>query len=320
MELMINILIFILGMGLLVLASDWLIQVSVKLSFLIKLTPLFIGVGIIGFGTSLPEAGVGITAAIVGAKAIALGNIIGSCIANIGLILGLCAMIVPQKVDKAIFKRELPIMVFAVVLLYLVSLDGFISRPDGMILLICFIGFLVIVYRGAKKSFNAKEAGHFILRKPIKNITSPFTLILLVISFLGLLLGGAFLMVKGGTNLARAFGVSPWVIAITVFAIGTSLPELAASLSASFKKMHNISVGNIIGSNIFNIFFALGVIALIRPLSIKPSLLRFEFPVMLAFSFFLFTTMRTGYKITRKEGMTLFAGYVLFLTVLILKQ
>ena len=319
MEIFFNSLLFLSGLAVLIFTSHWLLQASVKLSFIYRLAPLFIGVGIIGFGTSLPELGVGITAAIVGAKDIALGNIIGSYIANIGLILGLCALIVPAKVDKGLFKRELPIMVSAGILLYLVSLDKVISRLDGVGFLVCFVIFLTVTYRAGKKSFDSKEIKNFPLNRLFRKLESRFMLIGLVVFFLSALVAAAFLMVKGGSKMAELFGISPWIVGITVFAIGTSLPELAASLTASFKKMPSISLGNVVGSNIFNIFFALGVIALIKPIQIEPSLLRFELPVMLIFSFFLFTVMKTGYLITRKEGLCMFIGYIIFITILILK-
>ena len=126
-------------------------------------------------------------------------------------------------------------------------------------------------------------------------------------------------MVRGGVGLAQIFGITPWVIGITIFAIGTSLPELVASLAASYKKVHSISVGNIVGSNIFNILLVVGVVALIRPISLEPSILKFELPVMIAFSLILFTVMKTGYKITRWEGLFMFLGYIGFIFFLLKK-
>jgi cation:H+ antiporter len=322
MEILINGLVLGVGLVILVLSADWLIQTSVKLSILFKLTPLFIGLVVVAFGTSAPEAGVGIVAAIKNAKQIALGNVVGSNIANVGLILGLCALVFPLQVkNKYIFKRELPIMLFSVVLLYVLSFLGqSISRLDGLILIACFFIFCIVSYRGAKDFFDSEEVQDFKFRKIIQKVNSRFTIFTLAfLSLVGIVIG-ADLMVRGGVKLAQIFGISPWLIGITVFAVGTSLPELVASLTASFKKVPSISVGNIVGSNIFNILFVLGVVALIRPIPIEPSVLRFEFPVLLFFSIILFTVMKTEYKISRWEGLVMFLGYLVFLAVLIAKR
>lgn len=274
---------------------------------------MFIGLIVVAFGTSAPEAGVGITAAIMDQKDIALGNIIGSNISNIGLILGLCAMVVPLKVNKSIFKRELPIMLSAVLLFYLLSLDKVIGRLDGVIFIIFFIVFIIVSYKGSKDSFDKGELDNFKFRKIFRKANSkPIIFALAFVSLIGVMLG-AYLMVKSGARLAAIFGISPWIIGITVFAIGTSLPELVASLSASLRKVPSISVGNIVGSNIFNILFVLGIVALIRPIRLSSSLLGFEFLALLFFSVIICIFMRTGYKISRKEGLVLFLSYLIFL-------
>lgn len=304
---------FLLGLIVLIASSDWLIQSSVKLSYIFRLTPLFIGLIVVAFGTSAPEAGVGIMAAVMDQKDIALGNIIGSNISNIGLILGLCAMVVPLKVNKSIFKRELPIMLSAVLLFYLLSLDKVIGRLDGVIFIIFFIVFVIVSYKGSKDSFDQDELDNFKFRKIFRKANSkPIIFALAFVSLIGVMLG-AYLMVRSGARLAAIFGISPWIIGITVFAIGTSLPELVASLSASLRKVPSISVGNIVGSNIFNILFVLGIVALIRPIRLSSSLLGFEFLALLFFSVIICIFMRTGYKISRKEGLVLFLAYLIFL-------
>lgn len=316
----INILLFLIGLALLIISSDWLIQSCVKLSSLLKLSPLFIGIILVAFGTSAPEAGVGIVAAIKNQKEIALGNIVGSNISNIGLILGGCALITPLKINsRSIFKRELPIMLFATVLLFGLSLDLVIDRLDGALFILCFAIFCVLSYKGARIYFHEEEIKTFGYKKIIQAINSRFMLLLLTFIFLLGLVWGADLMVKGGVTLAKIFGVSPWVVGLTVFAIGTSLPELVTSLTASLKKVPSISVGNIVGSNIFNILFVLGIVALIRPIKVSSSILGFEFPVLVSFSFLLLVVMRTGYEITRKEGVIMFFGYIIFLFFLFFK-
>jgi cation:H+ antiporter len=315
-EIVSSIFLFLCGLALLIFSSQWLIQACVKLSILLRLTPLFVGLIIVGFATSTPEAGVGTVAAIKNYEGIALGNIIGSNIANIGLILGLCAIFCPIPVNKNIFKRELPVMFLAVILLYVLSLDRVISRFDGALFIGCLIAFCVVAYRAAKRTFNEREIDSFEFNKFFKKTPHLFVVVVITLLSLGGIIGGADLMVRGGSTLAGLLGVSPWIIGITVFAIGTSLPELVASLTASFKKIPSISVGNIVGSNIFNIFFVLGLVALIRPIPVKPSYLRFEYVIMSIFSMLLLLVMKTQYKITRREGLLMFLGYSVFLFVL----
>ena len=320
MEIASNILLFTIGLILLVISSNWLIQSSVKLSFLLKLTPLFIGAVLIAFGTSAPEAGVGIMAALRNQKGIALGNILGSNIANIGLILGLCAFLKPLKVDKGIFKREMPFLFLSVILFYFLSRDLVLSRFDGIIFIVTFIIFCCTSFYGAKRPGDTDEVKHFKLNKFFDKITAyPGVLLIVLLSLAGIVFG-ADLMVRGGVVLARAFGLTPWFIGITVFALGTSLPELATSLTASFKKVPSIGVGNIVGSNICNILFILGIVALIRPISLDPSILRFEIPALVFFTLILFTVMRTGYRISRIEGLVMFLGYLGFLVSLVIKR
>lgn len=312
--------IFAAGLAVLIYSSDWLIQGSVRLSLLLKLSPLFVGMVIVAFGTSMPEAGVGIMAALRNYKGIALGNVIGSNISNIGLILGICALFQSFSVDKNIFKRELPFMMGGVVLLYLLSLDFMISRADGLILLCGFIAFLAVSYRGARLSFNHPETENFQLKRSVQAITLPSRAGLIIVASLIGLVWGADLMVKSGAALARIWGVRPWLIGVTIFAVGTSLPELAASLTAAFRKLHSISIGNIVGSNIFNILFVVGIVALIRPLPVEPSYLGFEYMVLLLVSFALVWTMKTEYTLTRKEGFFLLSSYVLFIFFLLLRK
>tara|TARA_B100000315_G_scaffold244102_1_gene268231 strand:+ start:989 stop:1945 length:957 start_codon:yes stop_codon:yes gene_type:complete len=314
-----DIIIFIVGLCLLILSSDWLVQSSVKVSSIFKLSPLFIGAVLIAFGTSAPEAGVGIMAALRNQKGIALGNIIGSNISNIGLIVGLCALIRPLEVTKDIFKREVPIMLISVVMFYFLSWDLLISRIDGLIFILLFIVFCFLSYKGSKQSFDDKELSNFTLNKTLKSLNSRLGLFSLILLSLAGIILGADLMVGSGSRIAKIFGVAPWIIGITVFAIGTSLPELFTSLTASLKKASSISVGNIVGSNIFNVLFVLGIVALIRPINVDPSLLKFELPVLLVFSFVFFTVMRLRYRIGRWEGLAMFFGYAAFIFFLLKK-
>lgn len=311
-----------IGLGLLMYGSNLLIQSCVKLSFLFKLTPLFIGVIVLAFGTSAPELAVGIIAAVRNEQLIALGDVIGSNIANIGLVLGLSSLAIPLDVhNRGIFKKELPMMLLSVAMLYLLSLDSILSRIDGAIFIALFILFSIISYRGASADPNSlEELKDFRLSRIFRTIESRWITGLITLVSLLVVLGGAQLMVRAGVRIAEHFGIAPWLIAITVFAVGTSLPELAASVTAAYKKIPSISIGNVIGSNVFNIFLVLGVVSIIQPIVIERSMLGFEFPVLAVFSVFVFVALRSSYRLSRNEGLLMVAGYVLFLAFLIARS
>jgi len=315
-----SVLLFIVGLIILIVSSNWLIQSSIKLSLLFRLTPIFIGAVLIAIGTSAPEAGVGIMAAIRDQKSLALGNILGSNIANIGLVLGLCAIFRPLKIDKNIFKREVPFLLLSIILFCSLSLDLLISRLDGIIFILVFIAFCFVSYFGAKKVSDTSEIKNFKVNKFLDRFNShPPVFLIILFSLIGVVYG-ADIMVRGGVGLAKVFGLSPWIIGITIFAIGTSLPELATSLTASIKRVPSISVGNVVGSNICNILFVLGLVAIIRPINLNPLMLNFEIPALIGFTLLLFTFMRTGYRISRSKGLIMFLGYLIFIVTLIIKR
>lgn len=319
MEIFANIFVLSIGLVLLVFAANWLIQGCVRFSRLLKLSPFFIGIVLVAFGTSVPEGSVGVMAALRGQSIISLGNVLGSNIANIGLVIGLCALLSPIHVaNKNIFKREMLLMLISVLLLFVLTLDLVISRFDGLILLLLFGIFCAVSYKGAREGYDEKELEGFELKRLLKNANSKFSSLVIVISLAGVVLG-ADLMLRGGINLATIFGINPWLIAVTVFAVGTSLPELAASLVASAKKLHSISVGNIVGSNVFNILFILGIVSLIRPIVLPAAVLKFELLAVFLFSLALLIVMKTAYKVTRTEGLFLFSSYIAFIVLLIMR-
>ncbi|OQX88199.1 MAG: hypothetical protein B6D55_00840 [Candidatus Omnitrophica bacterium 4484_70.2] len=310
-EVIFNIFLFLLGLFLLIYSADWLIQVSTRLSLLLRLTPLFIGLIIIAFGTSAPELGVGIAAAAKNQSIIALGDVFGSNIANIGLILGICLLIRSIKINKKIFKNEFPVMVGSVILVYILSKDFTLSRLDGVIFLIVFFSFCIFSYKKARREFNSEELTGIRINKYLQKIESKSLLFLLIFLFLGGLIWGASLMVKGATALAKILNINLWIIGIIVFAIGTSLPELAASLSASLKGIPAISIGNIIGSNIFNILFVLGVVSLIKPVYLESSFLEFEYRMLLLFTLMPLLGIKSK-RLSRIDGVIFFISYLTF--------
>jgi len=312
-----HIIIFLVGLTALYIGSEWLVKGSSRLAKSLHIRPIIIGVTIVAFGSSAPEGAVSIVASFKGNSDIALGNILGSVIANIGLVLGLSAIVSPLKVRLSLIKKELPFMIICIVVFYLMAVDLRISRLEGGVLLLGTILFLVyIIYQALRDRQNGplaeKEYGRFLIGERGGN--SRFLLFV----FIGLIcvIGGAHLLIKSAIFVAKEFGISQLIIAITLVAIGTSLPELAVSAVAAYHKEADISVGNVIGSNIFNISFIIGAAAMINPLSVDKSTLTFEFPVLLVFSFFLAPIMKTKLDIKRIEGIFLLMLYVLFLILL----
>jgi len=299
-------------MAVLYAGGESFIKGSSNTARIFNIRPLVIGVVVVAFATSAPEFCVSILAAIRKSRDLAIGNIVGSCICNIGLVLGLSALIKPIQAEKRLLKRELPILLAVTVGLFLVSLDNRISRPEALILLVAFFAFIFSCLKGGKD--RVEDLGIATEKKPDKLKSFIF----LGAGLVGLL-GGAYLMVNSAVFLARYFGISELVIGLTVVAIGTSLPELAASLIASRRGEGEISIGNVIGSNIFNILGVIGVVCLIRPITVDPNIFIVSMPLLLLITFALWPVMKIGQKITRFEGLILLVVYTGYLTFLIKK-
>ncbi|MBN2120766.1 MAG: calcium/sodium antiporter [Candidatus Omnitrophica bacterium] len=316
MSLGVSVIILILGLVLLVVSADFLIKISVRLAWLLRLSTLFIGLILVAFGTSLPEAAVSIVAAVKNSKDIALGNVVGSNIANIGLAVGLAGLFNPLKVEKSLFRREIPVMLVSCLALYGFCWDGLICRWEGGVFLLGFAAFCFFSFKNSKAQEESEE---FTLSGPLSKTESKPLVFLIFCGCLFFLVLGADLMVNSGVNIANFFGISPWVIAITVFAVGTSLPELAASVAASIKKVSSISIGNVVGSNIFNILLVLGLASLIRPIEVDRSILNFELPLMIAFSVVVSLFMMTRNKVSRFEAGVLLLFYCIFIVFLFIR-
>ncbi len=239
-----------------------------------------------------------------------MGNVIGSNIANIGLILGLSAVVRPLKIDMKLIYREMPIVVGISMLLYFMGWNGALSRLEGSILLIGILAYTCYVYRIALRESRTieqeyEEFEEFIAARD-KNI---FKDIVFIVIGLGALVGGAHLLVHSAIYFARVMGISELVIGLTVIAVGTSIPELATSMVAAIRKESDISVGNVLGSNIFNILAVLGIAAIIQPLRVNSASLRVDMPVMLFFSIFLIPIITWKFVLTRGQGILLLIGY-----------
>lgn len=294
------------GLALLVAGGEWLTASSSKLAAGLGVRPIVIGLTVVAFGTSMPEAFVSIFAALQQKSDIAAANVIGSNIFNIAFILGVAAMIRPLKVEAGSIKREVPFLIGAAGLFWLLAYDRIISRTDAMIFLTALVIFLWVCFRSANNADPAEEEAQpkSQLNKVFLAVQIAFSLMLLVI--------GARLLIYGVTDLARLMGVSDLLIGLTVVAAGTSLPELAASVMASIRSKDDIAVGNVTGSNIFNVLFILGVSALVAPMPISELLFTRDLTVMLVVSLVALPILKSGFVISRAEGLLLVSGYVCY--------
>jgi len=303
----------ILGLALLVVGGEYLVRSSVALSFKLNISTMVIGLTVVSFATSLPELLVSLQAALDGFSDISLGNVIGSNVANIGLVLGVTAMISTLSVDRDFFKVNWPVMLFFSFLLYLFLYTGNqLSRIEGVILIIIMIAYLIVLIQRARK--NDEVAAEEVDEK--LQATSWFKIILwLLIGGVALYFGSEWL-VEGAVDLATILGVSERVISVTMIAIGTSVPELAASVIAAVKKEKAISLGNLIGSNIFNIASVLGITSIILPINIQSeAVLTNDIFWMLGFAIVLLplVLLPKRFQFSRYKGFFLFAAYSIFI-------
>jgi cation:H+ antiporter len=301
----------ILGLFLLVVGGEFLVRSSVGLSFKLNISKMVIGMTVVSFATSAPELLVSLQAAMDGSPAIALNNVIGSNIANIGLVLGITAIIGPIMVSKDFYKLNWPVMMaFSLVLFYFLQNDGLLIRIEGLSLFLGLIVFLVVLVKSTKEEEESDEVDD-------KLATVGYGKILgwLAIGGLALYFGSEFL-VDGAKTLAKSVGVSEGVISITMIAIGTSVPELAASVIAAVKGEKAISLGNLIGSNIFNIASVLGLTSLIKDIPVtEPQILDRDIFWMLGFAFVILPLvfLPKQFNLNRFKGIVLFLAYVLFI-------
>ncbi len=312
-------LIFMLGLGVLYLGADWLVRGSASLALHYGIRPLVVGITVVALGTSMPEFVINFFAAFSGEDSLALGNIVGSNICNIALILGTSALILPLAVSPSTLKKEYPIMMAVLILFYVVSLDGIISQFDGLLLVAGLVFFFayMIVDSMRHRALQSKNAHAGVADPPTAEGESRVGWrALLVTAGIVFLAVGARAMVYAAVNVAHLFGIDPVVVGLTVVAIGTSLPELAASVVSALKQEAEISVGNVLGSNMLNVLFVVGLLALFRPLSVDQVSLDVHFPVMIVFGLVLLPIAWTRFRITRMEGGFLLAGFVGYMVFL----
>lgn len=294
----------IVGLIGLFFGGEALVRGSVGIARRMAIPPLLIGLTVVGFGTSTPELLVSVEAAWRGVPDIALGNIVGSNIANILLIVGLSALVWPIRTMGATLRRDTAFMVAAALVLVPMFAIGHMGRLSGLVLVAGLVGYLVWAYR------MPGEAVEDELGAPARGST--LVSVLSIIGGLVALMIGARFLVDGAVSIARGFGVSEAFIGLTIVAVGTSLPELATSLIAAFRRQSEIAIGNIVGSNIFNVLGILGVTALIAPIPVATRFLTFDLPVMIAVSLLLTGLLLTRPVIGRGVGVAMLAGYAAY--------
>ena len=298
------------------IGAEGLVRGASSLAIRLGISPLVVGLTVVAFATSSPEMVVSIKAAIEGNPGIVVGNVVGSNICNIALILGVAAMISPMSVKSQVIKREIPIMIIVSLILLLILLDDTITRVEGVFLVIGIITYIILGYKYSIKEKDNKEVikefEEFIPKSPYKVWQS---LILMMVG-LGLLVFGSNLFVDGAVAVAENLGVSQAVIGLTVVALGTSLPELTTSIVASFKNENDIAIGNAVGSNVFNILSILGVSSLVRPI-VDTGVTMVDLSIMMFFAILILPLSRSKFTLRRWEGALLFCGYVAYMIYLV---
>lgn len=311
-----------LGVGGLLVGGDWLVKSAARLASSYGASVLVIGLTVVAWATSAPELIVSLSAALQGSSAIALGNVIGSNIVNIGLCLGIMGLIFPVKLSWDLIRREIPLMIGAGVLAFLLCLDGVLSRLDGLILFLGFLGFSLLVYvlvrrqsRQIVASLEQYEQEEGLIDKQVNRLREVGRLA----AGLTFLIVGANLTVDGATAVAKTLGISEFVIGLTLVAFGTSLPEFAASLVAAAHHQSDIAVGNVIGSNIANLLGILGLTALVQPIPVTPTSLQIQIPVMVGFSV-LVLLLGFGSLIGRWKAAVMLMCYIGFVALTFVGQ
>jgi cation:H+ antiporter len=312
----------VLGLVLLVLGGEVLLRGAVGVATLLRLTPAVIGLTVVAAGTSVPELAVSVLAAGRGSTDIAVGNVVGSNIFNIAFILGLCALIRPLVIGGNTIRLEYPVLALVTLLCVAVCDKAHLNRLDATLFLAIYVGFTAYLVTLVRQQMNETEVQEF--RKEVKELAEtpgrpPGSWVYLIFIMAGVaLLGvGAHATVTGAVDLARLLGLSERVIGLTIVAAGTGLPEVVTSLVSSIRGRDDVAIGNVIGSNLFNILGILGLNALVAPLSIAPEILASDNWWMLGITVLLFPMMFTGLRINRWEGAVLLAAYGSYLAVLL---
>jgi len=318
---LVSILMLVAGLVVLVVGAEFLVKGSARLATAVGISPLVVGLTVVAFGTSAPELAVSVTSAFRGQPDLAIGNVVGSNIFNILVILGLAAVITPLVVAQQLVRFDVPVMIGISVLVFLLALDGGLSRLDGLLLFGGAIAYTTFLIRQSRRESSAvaeeyaKEFG-----QPEKQATAWVKNTGLVIGgIVGLVIGSHWL-VEGALYIARFYGISELVIGLTIISAGTSLPEVATSVVAALRGERDIAVGNVIGSNIFNLFSVLGASSLITPIKVAPAALALDLPVMIGAALICLPIFFTQHIIDRVEGAVFLCAYALYVAFLIMSN
>lgn len=328
----INIMWFLAGLALLIVGAEIMVRGGAEVAVRLGISPIVIGLTVVSIGTSMPELAVGVVSAGGGSGALAVGNIAGTNVVNVLLILGLSALLVPLMLQSRTTKLELPMMAAAALLLWALAADGVLSRLDGGLLLICAVAYTGAVIMSARREsravvddfaaelvseFSTEEAGAV---SPDGGRMS--TSVAMTIGGIAILVAGADWLVDGAVGMARQFGVSDALIGLTVVAIGTSAPELVTTLVSTIRGDRDIAIGNLIGSSIYNILLILGVTCLVpaQGLSLPSSLVTIDIPIMVAVALACIPIFMSGRRVSRGEGALMVAAYIAYLTFLLAAQ
>lgn len=322
MTILVSLLFVAVGIAILGFGADVLVRGAVTIARVARIPAAVIGLTIVSMGTSLPELSVSVAAALRGAADLGVGNVVGSNIFNIGVVLGLTALIQPMRVHSSAVKLEWPFMFLASFLLWVIARDGLLDRTEGAFFVVAIVGFTAYVVRLGRRELGAEEAADFaetVERKEVPDaLGSVGKALVLVGAGVALLIVGSEALLRGAIDLARAAGMTERVIGLTIVAAGTGTPEVATSIMAARRGQGEIALGNVIGSNIFNILGILGLTAMLQPLTVSPAMAGSDMLWMLGFSAVLFPMMRSKFIVTRTEGGLLVAAYGTYLTLLVL--
>lgn len=310
--------ILVLGLALLTAGAEALVRGASRLAVALGVSPLFIGLTLVAYGTSAPELVVSAAASLRGLQGIAIGNVVGSNIFNTGVVVGVTALIAPIPCVVGLIRREAALVVLTTAVLVVLAWNGELTRWEAVLLLLALIGYTGWYHRRALQTAGAAVA-EFGSRN-WRGGVSPLVNLVLVLIGLGLLVLGARWVVDGAVELAELLGVSKTLIGLTIVAAGTSLPELATSALAAVRRETDIAIGNVLGSNIFNLLGILGVAGLLHPLHVPPHIVSFDLPVALVFALACVTIGLTGHRVSRLEGAILLLGYLAYMTVLVFKM
>lgn len=311
-SIIIQVVLLLVGFVFLIKGSDFFVDGASSIASILKIPTIIVGLTIVAFGTSAPEAAVSVTSALTGSNAMAVSNVIGSNMFNLLMVIGLSALIGELLMEKSTLNEDLPFLVGITILFAVFIFIGWnISRIEGIILLIILAGYIIHLIRSAKKTEDANKVEE-------AKLSLPKSIIFIIVGIAGIVLGGD-LVVNSASDIAIAFGMSETLVGLTIVAIGTSLPELVTSLTALKKGENQLVIGNVIGSNIFNILFVLGASSAISGIPLNSSML-IDVVFMVAVTILCFIFGKTQDKFDRKEGAILVACFVLYMAFAILRN